>query len=78
MRVAGSRNWPRTAEVKVFEPGLRIPRIDIHKCSHSITTIDPRAPSISVMASAIWVVSALEPADGESTYRRGERFWKAQ
>ena len=32
---------PRTAEVTVRAPGLRTPRIDIHICSHSITTITP-------------------------------------
>lgn len=32
---------PRTAEVVVTAPGLRIPRIAIHKCSASTTTIAP-------------------------------------
>ena len=41
-RVAGSRSWPRTAEVTVRAPGLRTPRIDMHRCSHSTTTITPR------------------------------------
>ena len=32
-------NRPRTADVVVVAPGLRIPRIAIHRCSASITTI---------------------------------------
>jgi hypothetical protein len=34
LRVAGSRNCPRTADVIVFAPGFRTPRIDMHMCSH--------------------------------------------
>ena len=56
-RVAGSRSWPRTAEVRVFAPGLRIPRIDMHMCSHSTTTITPRGSRIFISESAICVVS---------------------
>ena len=41
-RVAESRSWPRTAEVMVREPGRRTPRMDMHRCSHSITTMTPR------------------------------------
>ena len=40
-RVAVSRSWPRTAEVTVRAPGLRTPRIDMQRCSHSSTTITP-------------------------------------
>ena len=47
LRVAASRSWPRTAEVMVFAPGLRMPRIDMHMCSHSTTTITPRGSRIS-------------------------------
>mgnify|MGYP000847843985 FL=1 len=41
-RVAALRMMPRTAEVTVLEPGLRTPRIDIHRCSASTTTSTPR------------------------------------
>ena len=34
-------NIPRTAEVVVRAPGLRMPRIAMHRCSASITTITP-------------------------------------
>ena len=37
-RVAALRMMPRTAEVTVLEPGLRTPRIDIHRCSASTTS----------------------------------------
>ena len=40
-RAAAFRMMPRTAEVTVLEPGLRTPRIDIHKCSASTTTSTP-------------------------------------
>ena len=40
-RVAALRMMPRTAEVTVLEPGLRTPRIDIHRCSASTTTSPP-------------------------------------
>ena len=33
-------NSPRTADVVVLAPGLRIPRIAMHRCSASTTTID--------------------------------------
>ena len=42
-RVAALRMMPRTAEVTVLEPGLRTPRIDIHRCSASTTTSTPPA-----------------------------------
>ena len=51
-RVAPSRMSPRTALVTVREPGLRTPRIDMHRCSASTTTITPRAPRCSTRASA--------------------------
>ena len=41
-RVAAFSSWPRTALVTVLEPGLRTPRMVMHRCSHSITTITPR------------------------------------
>ena len=42
-RVASlARNRPRTAEVTVVAPGLRTPRIDMHRCSASTTTSTPR------------------------------------
>ena len=47
---------PRTAEVTVFAPGLRTPRIDMHRCSASITTSAPRGYSTRISASAIWLV----------------------
>ena len=56
-RVAASRSCPRTALVTVREPGLRTPRIDMHRCSQSTTTITPRGSRCSTMASATWVVS---------------------
>ena len=41
-RVAGlSLNRPRTADVRVRVPGLRTPRIDMHRCSASIITNAP-------------------------------------
>ena len=47
-RVAALRMMPRTAEVTVLEPGLRTPRIDIHRCSASTTTsTPPRRPTPS-------------------------------
>jgi len=43
-RLAASvRNDPRTAEVTVVAPGFFTPRIDMQKCSASITTIEPGA-----------------------------------
>ncbi len=42
--------------VTVFAPGFRIPRIDMHRCSHSSTTITPRGSRIRIRASAIWQV----------------------
>ena len=43
--LALSLKMPRTAEVTVFAPGLRTPRIDMHRCSASITTSAPRGSS---------------------------------
>ena len=43
-RVAGLRNWPRTAEVIVRDPGFLTPRMDMHRCSHSRTTMQPWTP----------------------------------
>src|SRR5665647_1731435 len=51
-RVATSRICPRTADVTVRAPGLRTPRIDMHRCSHSITTITPRGDRAATSASA--------------------------
>ena len=45
-RVAALRMMPRTAEVTVLDPGLRTPRIDMHRCSAS-TTSTPRRPTPS-------------------------------
>ena len=56
-RVDGSRSWPRTAEVTVFAPGLRTPRMDMHMCSASTTTIAPRGARCSMSASTTCVVS---------------------
>src|SRR5690606_19932815 len=55
-RVAASRMTPRTAEVMVRAPGLRTPRMDMHRCSHSTTTSTPRGSRISTRESAVWVV----------------------
>ncbi len=54
--VVGSRSRPRTAEVIVLAPGLRTPRMDMQRCSASMTTIAPRASRCVIRASAIWVV----------------------
>ena len=51
-----SRNRPRTAEVTVDEPGLRTPRIDMHRCSASMTTSTPRGWRVRSISSAIWAV----------------------
>src|SRR5215831_14356319 len=57
-RVAAlSLNSPLTAEVKVSDPGLRTPRIDMQRCSASIITNAPRGCRTSTIASAICVVS---------------------
>src|SRR5690606_2789506 len=56
-RVAALCMMPRTAEVIVLAPGLRTPRIVMHRCSASMTTIAPRASRISISESATWVVS---------------------
>ena len=44
------------AEVVVLAPGFRIPRIAMHRCSASTTTIAPRGSSLRISASAIWLV----------------------
>ena len=46
-RVAALRMMPRTAEVTVLDPGLRTPRMDMHRCSASTTTSTPRQPTPS-------------------------------
>ena len=51
-----SRNWPRTADVTVTDPALRTPRIDMHRCSASMTTNTPLGCSDWSSSSAIWVV----------------------
>src|SRR5690606_6263029 len=56
-RVAAFCMPPRTAELTVREPGLRTPRIDVHRCSHSTTTMTPRGSRMRTRASAICVVS---------------------
>ena len=48
---------PRTAEVMVRAPAFFTPRIVMHRCSASITTMTPRASRMSTSASATWVVS---------------------
>ncbi len=45
--LALSLKMPRTAEVVVREPGLRTPRMAMHRCSASMTTITPRGCSES-------------------------------
>src|SRR6202008_3185411 len=50
-------NCPRTADVVVTAPGLRTPRIAMHRCSASTTTITPRGSSRLTKASAILLVS---------------------
>ena len=56
-RVAGSlRNRPWTADVIVVVPGLRTPRIDMQRCSASMTTSTPRGYSTRSMLAAICVV----------------------
>jgi hypothetical protein len=56
-RVAGlSLNRPRTAEVTVSVPDFFTPRIDMHRCSHWISTNTPLGLRMSTSASAIWVV----------------------
>ncbi len=57
LRVAVLRNCPRTAEVTVRAPGLRTPRMDMHRCSASSTTMTPLGDSACSRASAICVVS---------------------
>ena len=56
-RVAALCIEPLTADVTVFEPGFRTPRMVMQRCSASITTITPRASRSSTIASATWVVS---------------------
>ena len=47
-RVAALCMIPRTAEVIVRAPALRTPRMPMHRCSASTTTITPRAMAIPV------------------------------
>ena len=55
-RVAGlSLKRPRTADVTVRLPGFLTPRIDMHRCSASMTTNTPAGFSTSMSASATWV-----------------------
>ena len=49
-------NRPRTADVVVIAPALRTPRIAIHRCSASTTTMTPRGLSLRTTASAICAV----------------------
>ncbi len=56
-RVAESRRLPRTALVTVLAPGLRTPRIDMHRCSASMTTMAPRGWRMRTSESATCVVS---------------------
>ena len=46
-RVASLKKSPRTADVSVSDPGFCTPRIDMHKCSASMTT---RLPRVQVFA----------------------------
>ena len=48
---------PRTAEVMVRAPAFRTPRMVMHRCSASITTMTPRGSRSSIRESATWVVS---------------------
>ena len=52
-----SRKAPRTAEVTVLAPGLRTPRMVMHRCSASTTTMTPRGCRRSIRASATCEVS---------------------
>ncbi len=68
-RVAGFfRNEPRTAEVTVIDLGFFAPRIDMHMCSASITTMTPRGCRCLSSRSAIcfvnrsWTWSRLDRA----------------
>jgi general secretion pathway protein E len=51
-RSAGSVKTPRTALVIVVAPGLRMPRMDMHRCSHSTTTITPSGARTRINESA--------------------------
>ena len=58
------RGWPRSRGTGPapprspwWTPGLRTPRIDMHRCSASMTTITPLGWSVRSISSAIWVVS---------------------
>ena len=57
MKTLAELNMPRTAEVIVSVPGLRTPRMAMHRCSACTTTITPRGSRRRTSASAIWVVS---------------------
>ena len=71
----GSRSWPRTAEVMVREPGLRTPRIDMHRCSHSTTTMTPCTFRCSRARRRSGWSGAPGPAGAGRTGRRGGRSW---
>ena len=51
------RNRPLTAEVTVEVPAFWTPRMAMHRCSASITTITPLGSRVSDRASATWAVS---------------------
>ena len=45
------------SEVTVVEPACFTPRMDMHMCSASMTTITPLGERPFIMASATWVVN---------------------
>jgi hypothetical protein len=48
---------PRTALVTVSAPAFLTPRIDMQRCSASMTTITPAGSRFFTIVSAIWEVS---------------------
>ena len=57
-RVTGwVRKMPRTAEVTVIDLGFLAPRMDMHMCSASMTTMTPSGSRCSMIMSAICLVS---------------------
>lgn len=50
------RNAPRRADVIVVDPGFCMPRMFMHMCSASRTTITPLGCRVSNKVSAIWEV----------------------
>ena len=80
LRVATEvRNWPRTAQVTVATPGLRTPRIDMHRCSACTTTMTPaaiEAPSPARRRSG-WS-AAPGPAAGGRRRRPAGPAWTAR